>query len=206
MLPDKTVSLQGMPNEKLVFAQSVEALFVRSLGPHLTSAARLHLREAGLNLSEPLRPAYPLEQWRTFLRAAVPQVFPKLSPEAAYFALGECYVQGYRRTAMGRASMALVAHMGPRGTLDRISHGVRAGNNFNEARVKLLAEREATLWMKDVTADSPMFSCGLLAETMRGSGAAEVVVEPVTFDGTAATFRLTWEMASRRPTVVAAVG
>jgi hypothetical protein len=31
-------------------------------------------------------------------------------------------------------------------------------------------------------------------------------VEPVAFDGTAATFRITWEVASRRPVAAAAVG
>jgi uncharacterized protein (TIGR02265 family) len=206
VLSDKPVSLRGMPNEKLVFAQSVEALFVRSLGPHLTSEARRLLRGVGLDLSEPLRPAYPLEQWRTFLRAVAPDVFPKASPDAAYFGLGERYVQGYRQSAVGRASMALIAHLGPRGTLERVSHGARAGNNFNEARVKELGNREATLWMKDVTADNPFFACGFLAETLRGSGVVDIHVEPVAFDGTAATFRLTWELASRRPVEAAAVG
>jgi len=195
-----------MPNEKLVFAQSVEALFVRSLGPHLTSEGRRQLRGVGLDLSEPLRPSYSLEQWRSFLRVAAPDVFPKASPDAAYFGLGERYVQGYRQTAVGRASMALVAHLGPRGTLERVTHGARAGNNFNEARVKELGNREATLWMKNVSADNPFFACGFVAETLRGSGAAEIHVEPVAFDGTAATFRITWEVASRRPVVAAAVG
>jgi uncharacterized protein (TIGR02265 family) len=195
-----------MPNEKLVFAQSVEALFVRSLGPHLTSEGRRNLRDRGLDLAEPLRPAYPLEQWRSFLRVAAPDVFPKSALDSAYFALGERYVQGYRQTAVGRASMAFVAHLGPRGTLERVSHGARAGNNFNETRVKQLGQREATLWMKDVSADNPFFACGFLAEMLRGSGATDIRVEPIAFDGTAATFRLAWEVASRRPTVAAAVG
>jgi uncharacterized protein (TIGR02265 family) len=203
---DSAVSLWGMPNEKLVFAQSVEALFVRSLGPHLTSEGRRNLKEVGLDLAEPLRPAYALEQWRTFLRVAAPDVFPKLSLEAAHFGLGERYVQGYRQTAVGRASMALVAHLGPRGTLERVSHGARAGNNFNEVRVKELGLREARLWMKDVSADNPFFACGFIAETLRGSGAADIQVEPVSFDGTSATFRVHWEIAARRPTVAAVAG
>jgi uncharacterized protein (TIGR02265 family) len=201
-----SVRLRGMPNEKLVFAQSVEALFVRSLGPHLTSEGRRQLRDRGLDLAEPLRPAYALEQWRSFLRVAAPDVFPKASPDSAYFALGERYVQGFRQTAVGRASMAFIAHLGPRGTLERVSHGARAGNNFNETRVKQLGQREATLWMKDVSADSPFFACGFLAEMLRGSGATDIHVEPISVDGTAATFRLAWEVASRRPTVAAAVG
>lgn len=195
-----------MPNEKLVFAQSVEALFVRSLGPRLTPEGRRRLRAVGLDLSEPLRPAYALEQWKTFLRVAAPDVFPDASPQAAYFGLGERYVQGYRQTAVGRASMALIAHLGPRGTLERVSHGARAGNNFNEVRVEELKDQTATVWMKDVSADNPFFACGFLAETLRGSGAADIQVEPIAFDGTAATFRVLWAPVSRRPTQVAAVG
>jgi uncharacterized protein (TIGR02265 family) len=195
-----------MPNEKLVFAQSVEALFVRSLGPHLTPEGRRRLKAVGLDLSEPLRPAYPVEQWRTFLRTAAPDVFPDSPPQTAYFGLGERYVQGYRQTAVGRASMAFIAHMGPKGTLERVSHGARAGNNFNEVRVEELGNRSATLWMKDVSADNPFFACGFLAETLRGSGAADIRVEPVAFDGIAATFRLIWELAPRRPVQAAAVG
>jgi len=193
-----------MPNDKLVFAQSVEALFVRALGPHLTPEARRRLREVGLDLSEPLRPAYPVEQWRTFLRTAAPDVYPGSPPQVAYFGLGERYVQGYRQTAVGRASMAFIAHMGPKGTLGRVSHGARAGNNFNEVRVEELGNRSATLWMKDVTADNPFFACGFLAETLRGSGATDIRVEPVAFDGTAATFHVIWELAPRRPVQAAA--
>ena len=71
--------------------------------------------------------------------------------------------------------------------------------------MKQLGQREATLWMKDVSADNPFFACGFLAEMLRASGATDIHVEPIAFDGTAATFRLAWEGAARRP-VAAAVG
>jgi uncharacterized protein (TIGR02265 family) len=188
-----------MLNEKLVFAQSVEALFVRSLGPRIMREERRRLREAGLDLSEPLRPAYPLEQWKTFLRAAASAVFPTNSSEAAHFALGEHLVQGYRQTAVGRASMLLISQMGPRSTLERISHNVRAGNNFNTARVEELKDRSATLWLKDVAADTPFFSAGFLTETLRGAGAHDIRVEPIAFEDGSATFRIAWAQAARRP-------
>lgn len=188
-----------MPNEKLVFAQSVEALFVRSLGPRIMREERLRLREAGLDLSEPLRPAYLLEQWKTFLRVAASAVFPTNSTEAAHFALGEHHVQGYRQTAVGRASMSLISQMGPRGTLERISHNFRAGNNFNQARVEELKDRSATLWLKDVAADNPFFSAGFLTETLRGAGALDIRVEPIAFEDSSATFRLAWALGARRP-------
>jgi uncharacterized protein (TIGR02265 family) len=195
-----------MSADKRVFAQAVEALFVRALGPHLSRDGRLGLRAVGLDLSEPLRPAYSLEQWRGFLRVAAPDIFPAASPEAAYSGLGERYLQGLVQTAVGRASMSLVSRQGPRRALERMSHHVRAGNNFNEVRVESLGEGTATLWMKDVTADNPFFACGFLAEMLRASGAGSVEVEPIAFDGTAATFRLAWARGAARPVASAAAG
>lgn len=195
-----------MPAEKLIFAQSVEALFVRALGPHLTREGRQRLKAVGLDLSEPMRPAYTLEQWRSFLRVAVQDIFPALPPQEGWFELGARYLQGFRQTAVGRASLSLVTQLGPRRTLERVPYNVRAGNNFNEVRVEESTQDAATLWMKDVTADNPFFAAGFLAETLRSAGAGQVRVEPVAFDGTAATFRLTWTRAAARPVAVAGPG
>ncbi|MGZ3456918.1 MAG: DUF2378 family protein [Archangium sp.] len=192
-----------LATEKLVFAQSVDALFVRALGPHLTREGRRRLKEVGLDLSEPLRPAYALEQWKGFLRVAASDAFPAASPPEAWFHLGERYLQGYRQTAPGRASMSLVTRLGPRYTLERVPHNVRAGNNFNEVRVEELGTHAATLWMKDVAADNPFFACGFLAETLRAAGAGDIRVDPVAFGGTAATFRLAWTHVATRPAAVA---
>jgi uncharacterized protein (TIGR02265 family) len=194
--------LSSLTHEKLVFAQSVDALFVRALGPHLTREGRRRLRDAGLDLSEPLRPAYGLEQWKAFLRVAASDVFPAASPQEAWFGLGERYLQGFRQTPQGRASMALVTRLGPRHTLERVPHNVRAGNNFNEVRVEELGTHAATLWMKDVAADNPFFACGFLAETLRAAEAGDICVDPVAFDGTAATIRLSWTHASTRTAAV----
>ncbi|WP_375756497.1 DUF2378 family protein [Corallococcus exercitus] len=189
-----------VPSEKQIFAQSVEALFVRALGPYLTRDGRQKLKAAGLNLSEPLRPHYSLEQWRAFLDVAARDVFPGQPLETAYLELGARYLKGFQQTSVGRASMQLVTHLGPRKTLERVPYNLRAGNNFNEVRVEELSTEDATLWVKDVLADNPFFACGFLAETLRASGAGSPEVKPIAFDGTAATYRLTWSQAkSQRP-------
>ena len=190
-----------MVSEKLIFAQAVEALFVRALGPHLTREGRQRLKAVGLDLSEPLRPHYSVEQWRAFLRVAAQDLYPGLLPHEACFELGARYLQGFRQTSVGRASMSLVTHLGPRRTLERVPYNVRAGNNFNEVRVEESTQDSATLWMKDVTADNPYFAAGFLAETLRCAGAGQVKVEPIAFDGTAATFRLTWARGVARSPV-----
>jgi uncharacterized protein (TIGR02265 family) len=190
-------------SEKLIFAQSVEALFVRALGPHLTREGRQGLKAVGLDLSKPLRPHYSLEEWRAFVRVAARDVYPASRPEEAYLELGARYLQGFLQTSVGRASMQLVTHLGPEKTLERVPYNVRAGNNFNEVRVEELTPGAATLWLKDVTADNPFFACGFLSETLRAAGAGDIRVQPIAFDGTAATFRLTWvRIAKVRPVSV----
>ncbi|RKH15251.1 DUF2378 family protein [Corallococcus sp. CA047B] len=189
-----------VPSEKRIFAQSVEALFVRALGPHLTRDGRQRLKAAGLDVAGPLRHNYSLEQWRAFLEVAARDVFPGQPAEVAYLELGARYLQGFRQTSVGRASMQLVTHLGPEKTLERVPYNLRAGNNFNEVRVEELSKNAATLWVKDVLADNPFFACGFLAETLRASGAGTLEVKPIAFDGTAATYRLTWTQAkSQRP-------
>ncbi|RKH41010.1 DUF2378 family protein [Corallococcus sicarius] len=181
-----------VPTEKRIFAQSVEALFVRTLGPHLTRDGRQRLKAAGLDLSQPLRHNYSLDQWRSFLDVAARDVFPGQPAEVAYTELGARYLQGFQQTAVGRASMQLVTHLGPEKTLERVPYNLRAGNNFNEVRVEELSRNAATLWVKDVLADNPYFASGFLQETLRASGAGTLEVKPIAFDGTAATYRLTW--------------
>ena len=186
-------------SEKLIFAQSVDALFIRALGPHLTREGRRRLKEAGLDLAEPLRPSYSLDAWKAFLRLAVADIFPGQPVEEAWTALGERYLRGYRQTSQGRASMSLVTRLGPRHTVERVSHNVRAGNNFNEAKLEDLGTHTATVWMKDVIADNPHFVGGFLAETLRSAGAGDIRVDPVAFDGTSATYRLAWTHAATKP-------
>ncbi len=186
-------------SDKLVFAQSVDALFIRALGPHLTREGRRRLKDVGLDLAEPLRPAYALEQWKAFLRVAVADIFPGMPAPEAWSALGERYLRGYRQTAQGRASMSLVTRLGPRHTVERVSHNMRAGNNFNEAKLEDVGTHTATVWVKDVAADNPCFIGGFLAETLRSAGAEDLRVDPVAFDGVSATYRLAWTHAATRP-------
>lgn len=56
--------------ERLMFDHVVEGMFHRALGKRLSAAGREQLRAAGLDLSKPLRPAYPMEQYFGFLEIA----------------------------------------------------------------------------------------------------------------------------------------
>ncbi|MET0404430.1 MAG: DUF2378 family protein, partial [Cystobacter sp.] len=59
-----------MSDGKVVYAGTVEALFLRALENRLTPACRQRLSDAGLDLEQKLAPTYSLEQWKQFLRIA----------------------------------------------------------------------------------------------------------------------------------------
>ncbi|MBJ6764065.1 DUF2378 family protein [Myxococcaceae bacterium JPH2] len=181
-----------MNPEKLVFAQTVEALFVRALENRLTPACREHLRRAGLDLDQKLERAYTLEQWREFLRIAAGHVYGGVPAEAAYYSLGERFMDAYFGTFFGRALLGVVRLAGPRRALLRSGLGFRAGNNFSEVKIVERSPTSLELWMNDVLADQPTFAAGLLARAVELCGGQRVVSLPEEFDGTSATYHVRW--------------
>ncbi|QQR42020.1 DUF2378 family protein [Myxococcus xanthus] len=183
------------PSEMLVFNQTVEALFVRALENRLTPACREHLRRAGLELDQKLERAYTLEQWKEFLRIAAGHVYGGVPAEAAYYSLGERFMDAYFGTFFGRALLGVVRLAGPRRMLLRAGMGFRAGNNFSVVEIVERSPTSVELRMNDVLADLPTFSAGLLARAVELCGGWRVVSIPEEFDGTAATFHIRWSEA-----------
>ncbi|NTX01748.1 DUF2378 family protein [Myxococcus sp. CA051A] len=179
-------------SEKLIFTQTVEALFVRALENRLTPACREHLRRAGLDLDQKLGRTYSLEQWKEFLRIAAGHVYGGVPAEAAYYSLGERFMDAYFGTFFGRALLGVVRLAGPRRMLLRAGMGFRAGNNFSVVEIVERSPTFVELRMNDVLADVPTFSAGLLARAVELCGGFRVVVLPEEFDGTSATFHIRW--------------
>ncbi|MGZ3458562.1 MAG: DUF2378 family protein [Archangium sp.] len=185
-----------MPQEKLVFATSVEALFVRELGASLGDRARRRLRAAGLDLEHPLEVAYPLAQWKAFVHLAAETVYPNLSPAEMHWWMGIHYLQGYLQTFTGRILADLAPALGPRRMLERLGQDLRSGNNFSEVRLVEIAPRHVELWMNDVLDDSPSFVAGFILRAQQLAGARNVHVDTWSFDGTACTFEVRWRDAA----------
>jgi uncharacterized protein (TIGR02265 family) len=182
-------------SEKLVFNQTVEALFVRALENRLTPACREHLRRAGLDLEQKLARTYTLEQWKEFLRIAAGHVYGGVPAEAAYYSLGERFMDAYFGTFFGRALLGVVRLAGPRRMLLRAGLGFRAGNNFSDVEIVERGPTSVELKMNDVLADLPTFASGLLARAVELCGGWRVVALPEEFDGTSATFHIRWAEA-----------
>jgi len=179
-------------SEKLVFPQTVEALFLRALENRLTPACREHLRRAGLDLEQKLARTYTLEQWKEFLRIAAGHVYGGVPAEAAYYSLGERFMDAYFGTFFGRALLGVVRLAGPRRMLLRAAMGFRAGNNFSDVEIVERSPTSMELKMNEVLADLPTFASGLLTRAVELSGGWRVVAVPEEFDGTSATFHIRW--------------
>jgi uncharacterized protein (TIGR02265 family) len=181
-----------MPLEKLVFATTVEALFVRGLGTSLSPTVRARLRQAGLNLERPLEVSYPLEEWKTFVHIASVALYPQLCPAEAHGWMGVHFLEGYLQTYMGRVVAGLAPALGPGRTLERMRRDFRGGNNFSEVKLVERSPWQAELWVNDVFSDYPSFAAGLLSRAQQVAGARDVQVDVLSFDGTACTFDIRW--------------
>ena len=184
-----------MNSEMLVHAQTVEALFVRALENRLTPACRQYLKAAGLDLDQKLQRHYTLDQWKDFLRIAAAHVYGGVPAEAAYYSLGERFMDAYFGTFFGRAMLGVAKLAGPRRLLLCAANGFRASNNFSEVEIVERGPTALELKMNDVLADQPTFAAGLLARAVELSGGWRVVALPEEFDGRSATFHLRWSEA-----------
>ncbi|HYH95851.1 TIGR02265 family protein [Hyalangium sp.] len=190
-----------MTAEKLVHAQTVEALFVRAFENRLTPACREALKRAGLDLDRKLERSYTLDQWRNFLRIAAAHVYGGVPAEAAYYSLGERFMDAWFGTFLGKALLGVARLAGPRRMLQRAGQGIRAGNNFSEVQVVERGPASLELYMNDVMADQPTFAAGLLARAVELTGGWRVVAIPEGFDGTASTFHIRWSEAPAAATL-----
>jgi uncharacterized protein (TIGR02265 family) len=184
-----------MPLEKLVFASTIESLFVRQLGARWSSHDRERLAEAGLDLSRRLAVSYPLEQWKTFVRIAAEALYPQLPAVEAHRWMGIHFLEGHLQTFLGRMVAELAPTLGPLRTLERVGQDFRSGNNFSEVRVVELSSRHIELWMNDVLCEHPSFAAGFILRAQHLAGARGAFVDVRSFDGTACTFDVRWREA-----------
>lgn len=181
-----------MTGEKLVYAGTVEALFLRALENRLTPACRMRLREAGLDLDQKLSPTYTLEQWKLFLRIAADHVYAGMPAEAAYYSLGERFIDGYFSTLFGRALLGMARLMGPRRALTQARLCFRTSANCSEVRIMERGPNEVEFLLTDIGADLPTFVAGVLARAAELAGGQRVVAIPEGFDGQSATYHVRW--------------
>jgi len=177
---------------ELVFQQAVEGLFHVGLKGQVTPPLQARLRDAGLDLSRPLLPAYPRAAWNRFIQVTAESLWPQEPPERAYHALGRQLLLGYSRTLMGGAIIRLLRLIGPRRTLDRMTQNFRSGGNYNLCRVTGLGPREVLLWLNEPTLH-PAYVEGIIDATLELVGVAERHITVHARDAEGCTYRVAWE-------------
>lgn len=186
----------GVPSDPrdlhLEFQQVIEALFLVALKDLRTARLDELLREAGLDLSRPLEPAYPSMRYMGWLRLTARELFPELSEEEGLFRMGAEMMGGYTNTLVGRAIFGVMRVIGIRRAFDRITRSFRSGDNYTEASAEWLGSHEALVTFNEVH-DAPSYIQGALEKALRMLGAEEGKVALVSCnDGRETVFRVTW--------------
>ncbi|NMO21970.1 DUF2378 family protein [Pyxidicoccus fallax] len=177
--------------QKVVFAHTVEGLFVQALSDKLTPAAKERLKAAGLDLSRSFQPAYPEAQFHSWVRIAAEEVFPGVPGDEALRKMGESLVTGYEKTLMGKAVLATVRMLGPKRMLERTTHNFRSATNYLETKLNHLGGNDYEMSINE-TSGVPCYFGGIMLQALRIAGAKDGRVEIIRQDGGACTYRIQW--------------
>jgi uncharacterized protein (TIGR02265 family) len=177
--------------EKMVFDQTLEGLFVRGLEGRVTPTLRTHLKEVGVDLDRKLLPAYPFETWCSCVRLVVRELYSGTPEEQAYRALGERMVDGYRGTMIGRALFSVLQLLGPRRQMDRVQQSFRSGNNYTEVRLHERGPGHLEMWMNEAGPTRYLVQGAILAG-LRGCGVSDAQVRVMRFTSEDVTFEVVW--------------
>ena len=175
-----------------MFDHVVEGMFHRAIGKRLSSAGREKLKAAGLDLSKPLRPAYPMNEYFGFLEIAARDLYPDKSIAEGMYALGAGFLDGYLDTLMGRAILNLAKLLGPARALRRSTHTWRQGNNFTEVEVVERDPQHFELRF-NIVGPWPEHTQGALAGALAVNQDLEIDVKILERVGEGAVYGVSWK-------------
>ena len=178
--------------EPLMFDHVVDGMFNKNLGKRLSAKAREELKAAGLDLSRPLKPAYPLADYFRFLEIAGRDLFPGRPTGEQMYELGLCFLDGYLDTLMGKAIINFAKLLGPTRALRRGERTWRQGNNFTEVKVTEHDESRFELQF-NIVGPWPEHTQGAIMAALRINDHLAVQVEIVARQPPGATYLVSWK-------------
>ncbi|MBM4779793.1 MAG: DUF2378 family protein [Archangiaceae bacterium] len=180
------------PTERVVFEQTFEGLFITGLRARMTPALVSALKADGLDVTQKLRPAYPIEVWTKCCLTAASHLHAHEPVEVGMRLLGESVVEGFANGFLGRALFGVVRVLGPNRALARARQNFRSGNNYSDATVTKLENGVHELWMNE--RGPTRYVCqGIVLAALREMGTPEPKVEVARFDDEAVWFHVTWK-------------
>lgn len=177
--------------EQLVFAQTVEGLFVRGLAAAMTPALKTRLREAGLDLDRPLAVGYRAADFTRWVRLASESLYPEVPAEEALRRIGRHFFDGYMDTLMGKALAPVMRVLGPRRTLQRMERNFRSGSNYVEVRTEVAGPAEVLLHFNEVHG-IPGYYAGIIEHGAALTGAKDTTVDVLPAPAPGCALRVRW--------------
>ncbi len=187
----ETVRPEPALRQRVIFEHTVDWLLQPVVRLRLSPAAYAALREAGLDATERLRPAYSFETWRRSLVIIVADLYPAVPTGEGFRLLGQSLARGVQRTALGRAMVSMGRLLGPLRSMRRINETFRSADNYVESRFTERTPTSCELWINEVM-DQPGYYQGILEACLELAGAREPRVEMLSRDGAGAIFLLSW--------------
>ncbi len=178
-------------SDRYVFGVAIESLFLRALDGRVDVACRAKLREAGIDLDEPVLAAYPAEVFHRGVAIAAQAVHPSAPPDQAQFEIGRAHIDGFVTSYPGRMMLALARQLEPRTILEYTATFIRLGNNFTESRCRALGDGQTELWMNHVYG-VPHWYRGIIHRGLELAGVRGLEVRHAGGDE-AATYVVSWQ-------------
>lgn len=178
--------------DRYIYAVAVEAFFIRAVGSRLDAATRVRLRDAGIDVEEPLLSVYPADVFHRAVAIAAAAANPDVPAEEAQVRAGRAHIDAFVQSYPGKMMAALARQIDPRTILEYTATFIRLGNNFTESRARAIGPTRVELWMNDV-GEVPAWYQGILQRGMEIADVKGVSVQLV--PGTAppaATFDVGW--------------
>ncbi|MBJ6763023.1 DUF2378 family protein [Myxococcaceae bacterium JPH2] len=178
-------------DERVIFGNTVDSLYRKTLARDLSPDLRRRLREFGMDVEAPLLAAYPHPVWVKCLDEVSQALYPGVPTDVARRQLARRWIEGYAQTLVGAAVLTLARVVGPMRSLERMTHNFRSGNNFTETRLTVLGASSADLWFNEPEATEG-FVEGVLEEGLVRIGVKGLTLARTRHGPDACTYHLQW--------------
>ncbi|MBS2029529.1 MAG: DUF2378 family protein [Deltaproteobacteria bacterium] len=182
-----------MADTRVAFEASVESL-LHGLRGSLTPALKARLLAVGLDVDKPPTGAVPATTWARWVDAAAAEIFSELPIDERHRRIGALALDGFKDTAIGKATMAILKLIGPRRSMHRLARNYRTVNNFCEPEVVELAPNQFRVTFRDAIG-MPGYWAGTLQSAAEMIGAPEPKVSLVKHEPPVCVLEVIWRAA-----------
>lgn len=176
------------PDDHLVFSHTLDVLFRKTLKGLITPSIAERMKKAGIDLSKPLDPGYPMRVLDDALEVIATHGMPELKKADALRRIGNLQVESFAQTFLGTATFQFLKLISLQRFLTRMTSSWRQANNFVEATITPRPDGSLTVRVNDV-GRFPEVIEGVLAAAIKAAG-HKVIVTMGAREGIACEYEL----------------